>query len=230
MTKKQMIKISIVAVCSLVAFAGSANALVVVNVDLQYWADVSHVVYSGTAAAPDAGTVWNEHVHGTSITEALDSSGSPTSIDVAIEAGNAVAANAHSGNALLNDWFFNNTGVAKAITISDLSPNTDYTLYMYGNETNQFGQSEGCRFTFGAVTQTALGAQAVLIPPNPWVLGKDHVIFNVTSDAVGQIVGTWAGDGAYNRFNGMQIVEVPEPVTMSLLGLGALGMLRRKRS
>jgi hypothetical protein len=218
-------------VLTLVAFVSSAMA-VVVNVDCQYNdGDYDHYTYSGTAAAPDAGTVWNQlDIPNKAITGALASDGSPTSINITAENTIGAYTALNAGNDLLNDYWFDNTMVAKTITISGLVPNTEYTLYMYGNETNVFGASEGCTFTFNGVTQTALGAQTVPIPPNPWVLGYDHVIFNLTSDAGGEIVGTYGGNGAYNRWNGMQIEGIPEPATMCLFGLGALGLLRRKRS
>lgn len=228
-----MSKISIVAVLTLVAFTSSSLALVV-NVDCQYANGAyDHYTYSGTAAAPDAGTIWNELGTGTgmAITGAVASNGTLTTVNISAENTVGAYSQLNAGNDLLNDYWFDNTAVAKNITISGLLPNTEHTLYMYGNETNTGGVSEGCTFTFGGVTQTALGAAAVPIPPNPWVLGNDHVIFTLTSDASGQIVGTYGGDSAYNRWNGMQIVGVvPEPATMCLLGLGALGLLRKKRS
>ena len=191
----------------LVAFASSAMALVV-NVDCQYNdGEYNHVTYSGTAAAPDTGTIWNQlDIPNKVITGAVASDGTPTSINISAE--NTVGAYHQDNNAndLLDDYWFDNTMVAKTITISGLLPSTEYTLYMYGNETNVNGVSEGCTFIFNGITQTTLGAQAVPIPPNPWVLGYDHVIFNLTSDASGQIVGTYGGDGAYNRWNGVQIL------------------------
>ena len=199
-------------VLSLFAFSGSSMAdlggNLVVNIDCQYNdGEYDHTTYVGTAAAPDSGTYWNQLGTGTGyeIIDALSSEGLPTTIDITAE--NTVGAYHQDNNAndLLDDYWFDNTMVAKNITINGLLANTEYTLYMYGNETNVFGESEGCMFTFGGETKISLGAQTVPIPPNPWLEDYDHVIFDVISDASGQIVGTYGGDGNYNRWNGVQI-------------------------
>ena len=204
--------IILMAPLTLAALFGNSMVLggeIVVNIDCQYNdGEYGHVRYTGTAAAPDAGTYWNQlSLIPREIIDAVASDGfTPTTVDLTAENVQGAYFQDNNANALLDDYWFDNTMVAKTITISSLLPNTEHTLYMYGNETNVLFTSEGCMFTFGGETKISLGAQTVPIPPNPWLEGQDHVIFNVTSDANGQIVGTYGGDGNYNRWNGIQIL------------------------
>ena len=73
----------------------------------------------------------------------------------------------------------------------------------------------------------------------PWYLGSAYVqwdgvtggkaIVEVTSFGTVNVDGQAATDPGVDTVAGGEIVFVPEPATMSLLGLGAVALLRRKR-
>jgi len=128
-----------------------------------------------------------------------------------------------------------------SVTLSNASgtpiaPNTAYQLTVYAYDGN--ATTGNVYFaTDSAGTQFVNGTQA--LSTISWTNG--HVFntgdtyasltFNVTSDSNGQIKfydmnnGTASG----NRLNGFQLASIPEPATMSLLGLGGLVTLLRRR-
>jgi hypothetical protein len=52
----------------------------------------------------------------------------------------------------------------------------------------------------------------------------------ITPDASGDITLTLTTSATYGYINAVQLSSVPEPAALSLLGLGALALLRRRAS
>lgn len=120
-------------------------------------------------------------------------------------------------------------------------PTGTYDLFLYGaNHNNDRGAA------FSVSSGTALdGISSTLNldngqPAQSFILGATYVEFiGVTPDAGGNITGTWgavtnptSGNSGEGDFNGLQLVQVvPEPSTLSFLGLGLAGLfaLRRRR-
>jgi PEP-CTERM motif len=124
-------------------------------------------------------------------------------------------------------------------------PAGTYDLYLYG--TNYDG-TRGAAFTASSGSAldgitSAIGPNAASGsgPLNSYVLGQDYVEFvGVVPDSNGTISGTWTGvtnpqDTSLTGegdFNGLQLVSasaVPEPASLAVIGLGALGLLSRRR-
>jgi len=122
-------------------------------------------------------------------------------------------------------------------------PAGTYDLFLYGAN---FDGTRGASFTVSS--GTALGGITQTINPNAaptgnalnaFVLGQTYVEFvGVTPDGSGNITGTWgavsnpiSGLSGEGDFNGLQLVLVPEPGALALIGLGLGGLcfLRRRK-
>jgi len=212
--------------------AATAQAAVV-NVDFQDAAESGTVTYVGLAAAPDAAgnTLWNSvKSSGTDLTA---SDGTATTIDVALTntSGVGLPGSTHAGNTdLTRERAMANNSTAN-FTISGLANSASYDIYLYNTHFGTAGWF-GTDYTIGTTTLNAndAGAPPTATDGTGWTLGDDYVKFSVTSSASGVITGSWttdAGGSTWGMLSGMQIV--PEPATMSLLGIGGLLALVRRR-
>ena len=108
-----------------------------------------------------------------------------------------------TGSALHNNWAVSsNASDTYTFTLSKLKANESYTLYLYSAKGGAAGNAS---FTVGGVAKT---------PDETWNLRDTKVLarFDATSDANGQITGTFAAaDSNGGAFNGLTLVgEFPE--------------------
>src|SRR5262245_6055277 len=145
------------AICLLAA--GPASALVTVNADFSStttsppYANPPSGTYSGTAAAPDPGTIWNGlgigaqgTFNATYTSGTLSASdGSPTTVTVTLndfatyDVQGANGAGAGVAQALLNDYaydFNNLTAPPSTFSISGIPTAVTYDLYIYSGGGN----------------------------------------------------------------------------------------------
>ncbi len=109
-------------------------------------------------------------------------------------------------------------------------PYAEYDLYVYYSA-NQNGT---ILFTANGVTLTGLdtaagledSAYAIADPVNS--IAGNYVVFEGLTDS-DLTLGATIGTNFYAYINGVQVVEVPEPLTMSLLAMGGLALIRRRR-
>jgi hypothetical protein len=216
-----------------VASIGSAQAQTV-NLNFNGNGDT----YTGLGAASDSGTVWNSAesvgaVNSATFSSLVNSTGGSSTVAVTLsdptyfnESDQSVARPAAFANPLLSDQFY---GGGIAIALSGLTPDGNYDLYLYAQNGgyNSDAGTYGSTFTFGTSKTTS----NVAGDTSGFVSTGNYVEFAVTADVSGDITGTTS-----YALNGLQIqeVEVPEPSTMALLGLGALGFaflaVRRRHS
>ena len=117
-------------------------------------------------------------------------------------------------------------------------PSGTYNLFLYGANYNN---DRGAAFTVssgtpvGGINTTLNSASGS--PANAFVLGVTYVEFNgVTPDSSGNITINWgavvnpiSGNAGEGDFNGLQLVVVPEPSSVALLGFGLAGLLALRR-
>lgn len=221
-------------------------------------ANIYTVDYAGTAAAPDAGTVSNivnastppgavfvdanigyyDDVDGATSTFSLvDSNGAATGISLTFsdEAGGAFAVSDNAGNlgniatdavGLMRDYLIA-FGDAQTMTLSGLAPGELVDIYLYGEGDNLSNDRSTLFNANGVIGGTSGDAGGVSLTQ-----GSDYVVLhNVAADANGDIAIIYAANGTpEGPFNGFQVVQIPEPGSLALLGLGGLAMLRRRRN
>ncbi len=140
--------------------------------------------------------------------------------------------NSGSANALMDYWDISRTGAGLPFSLTHI-PNGKYDLYLYGAN-GSFNDGRGTTFTVTGVgtlsdttTNASHGDQA-------FVNGDNYVVFpGIVINGVGGFgslsgLYTWNTAGSSQgegNFNGLQLVAlVPEPSSVLLFGLGAIGL------
>ena len=226
-----MKKLLLASIVLLLAVAPSVEAEMV-SIDMCLPASVAPGdVATGAAAVGSAGDQWNYYTDG-SVLSCIDVAGNPTSVTFQLTAPIVAVPIAAGPEKLMWGYHFvMGPDATGAINIGGLAPDTSYELYLYSSAgLPQSMNYQGSKFTFdgGTTWDEVVSGDALT-----YVEGENYLVVNATSDAAGNIAGTWApipGANGYNAaaFNGIQII--PEPMTLSLLGIGGLALLRRKRS
>lgn len=249
-----MIKIE--ALLSLVCFALSPAALsgaTVVNVDLSRNTNSPlsglpsvSALYSGVGIAPDAGTFWNDYsvyMPSTGGTGGADSIVNPytvnnltasdgstiTSIGLSLSSGWYRAFNAGSAdNDLQQEWVYATGGATGVATLTGLTANGEYNLYMFASG------NKSTTYTIGDTSLTATGAGFLKTIGDPTVgEGIQYVTFNsVFADENGDLsFNVTSSSGADGVLAGLQIEAVPEPsASIILIGsLAGLGLILRRQ-
>lgn len=249
MNSKWLRILGVAAVVSLVASAAQAT---LINLDANgYFTpstpnNLSNVgSFSGQAVLGSGSwTVTNVTGTGTkSFSSLKQADGTPTSVQVAltnISQGYAQPSPpAGYGQALMRDYLFlqHPTGgqITSTLTISGLNTMTGYvsgvTRFDIAIYSSARESTDASTWTLGGTTKTS-GVSDVTSPTG-FIEGNDYVLFSGIADSSGTITATWTKQGshAFSTFNGIQILAVPEPSTVALLGVCAglplLGVFRR---
>jgi hypothetical protein len=110
-------------------------------------------------------------------------------------------------------------------------PQGTYDLYLYSSLGSYSGGSAATEFAIStslSTTQTAVSTEST---GTSYVTPGSYVEFTVNVGADGAIDGNVTrGPGSDEiEFNGLQLVQVPEPASLGILGLSSLGLLARRR-
>lgn len=175
---------------------------------------------------------WNDYIGTSGVMALMDNSGAATTAAFEFLGGGIAwmtgAATGDPGNdAMLSGH--NYTASAPLSGAFTGIPYAQYDLYVYYNSgavTNaQTFSIQGTALTLSGFENP--GADTALVDSQNGTVDGNYVLFqgltasDVTVDAL--------PDTVYTYMSGFQVVEVPEPLTMSLLALGGLALIRRRR-
>lgn len=173
-----------------------------------------------------------------SINGAVDSSGASTGVNVSWtsdESWSDGPAGPTTDSKLVSGWLsMNTTSTVGTVNLSGISYAT-YDLYLYSahdrvNLNTTFGESNGA-FSDVSITEieddTTRAANPFIYVNGTNGSGNYVLIQGLTANALDL---TFRND-ADNRagFAGIQVVEVPEPSSSALLGLGSLALIMRRK-
>lgn len=210
--------------------------------------------YAGQGAAGVGGTTWNTTVLAgqpspysilsATYTGVKDSTGNSSAVNLnftytgAFNSGTNT--NATDPNTLLQqvayarfgtgtDGLFTSTNLP-SFTLTGLTSGGSYDLYFYLTNGNYHNSQYGTTVTIGSTSLTASSNSQ----DNSFASGNTYVEFtNVVASNSGTIAATYASVPYGNEadFNGLQVVNVstPEPATLGLFAVGAIGLLLLKR-
>jgi hypothetical protein len=128
---------------------------------------------------------------------------------------------------LFDDFYFKNGG-AMTLTLSGpgISASTDYDLTFWA-----FYGAEARNTTIAGAsgtTGTTLGPIAFDNPPTS--LSDNDASGTFTSDGSGNLTFTIGGTNNRPALNGFTLTAIPEPSAATLLALGGLALIRRRRA
>lgn len=145
-------------------------------------------------------------------------------------------------NNLLRGHISSVSGYGQSVTLTGLTDNGSYQLYLYGADGSY--NNGGTKFSFNAGTGTAAaGSNTYTSAPatasGTFQLNANYVIFNVTASATGTlgiVDNPLTGTPSYSNpgnLNGLQLISsVPEPATLGMMTVVGAGLLlaRRRRT
>lgn len=160
----------------------------------------------------------------------VDSAGTTTGVSVAftgiLSSANDGSVNNSGSNALENDYFLIDGYVPSALyTIGGLPANTTVALCLYAPNFTLYDSPNPVDQPNRGYNLTANG-ELITVPSGP----DDNALAYITTDALGDISGTWSTAGNEGDWSGFQIawsttqIATPEPATWEfiLCGLGLL--------
>lgn len=210
-----------IVVCALFAITAAAQADILID-----FGD-SEV----TTGVDGLGRTWNNSTHGNEgVADLLDTAGVSSGASFSqvgngyyIAGPNTSGANGTTTgypDSATSDSFYVNHGNPIVFDIAGLDPLTEYEFTVYASRSGT-GDPRISQYTFtGSTTDT--------VSLNAYGNVNDTVTAVATTDATGLMTLTWQRtEGSYGYLGVLEIT--PEPASLSLVGLGAIALLRRRR-
>lgn len=208
---------------ALLVAAGTAAAAMAERINLDFGNAFATPANTYGAAANQPGT-WNQ-IAAQNTPNVLGINGVATDVSVAYNLAPVNfsfnnAGTAGDDQALLDDlWDLGTTG-PDTITITGLDAG-NYTIYTYAWAPDSAAFVTGVAVN-GLNQQNVGGAWGGALQQ-----GITHAVHNVAHAGGALTINLTPLNGGFGSLNGIQIV--PEPASLSLLGLGAMGLIRRRR-
>ena len=240
MKKQLFCALTIVAALAIAASSASAALIVgdVINIDLQENGNGINATSNtdGPYQTQPATPTWNvfDRDDGQSNLVLLDHTGQDDGLTLTSSFDNNWRSSNYSSyntspNLVVYDYWNDGAGT---FSINNV-PTGTYELYVVAG-ISQYSDDLFSTVTVGGVSKVSsvrndiLGDDGVSHLPSEsgWVEGENYAKFTVVLSTPGSISGSVTGK---IFLNGMQLVVVPEPATMSLLALGGIAMLRRRK-
>ena len=208
--------------CAVLILCVGVSQAAVINIDMN---NGDEATFSCQGAYADASNdFWNGALAGEA-TGLIESDGATaTGVAITTSAGRSHRWNTDLGMEMLGDYNYTRDDVS-TIDITGLAASSAYGIYVYLGGDND-GQITTVTLDGRTVTQTFAyqGTDYRYGPEGNWMY------IWADTDVSGAISGSFtAAAGRYGALRGLQIVEVTEPATMALLGLGGLLLRKRKK-
>ncbi len=244
MQKRRVLGMVALVSAVLTLLGGSASASVIsVNIDTcpQNQLDPLLIGYSPTTGVVPAAN-WNDLMVGSGVWQSLhDDSFAPSTAQFAAYytnnytpqvtswTGYSTAMPYEADNKLLSGHIYNAAGTIDTIAQFRYIPYAAYDVYVYFNSgaiTNNYQT-----FSIDGTSFSAVGSELTTAPDSAFVLSNgsnDANYVKFSNVNLSEFTLRASATSGYSYFNGFQIVEVPEPMTLGLLLLG-LGFLRTRK-
>ena len=232
-----MMKRTVLCAVICLLMVGVTAQAAIINVDFVRNLTSSNETGVGALTSETGPMYWNALTGNASgapvtITNVSDSEGNATAVDVVYTKTNRDAWSANSvqsstltsGKSLM-EAYLTTQGADDYVTIQGLVAGNSYDLYLFGHGDNE---DQNTQFTVDGSTK---GSTIDVTGLTELTENAHYVIFSgIAADVNGEILIQFSPCelNEWGSFNGMQIVEVPEPTSLVLLGFGSLILKRRK--